>query len=141
MEEAVIMAGTDSVEVERRLATADAAEVIGAALRFEGWRGGASTDRGTVGPAGDHSPGLAARVHQQRGEGAIGGHVGAGPARPPRGPTCPTGTTFTDAVEVVGVVAAAAGCRLGVVTAVSPWQLASAVTDGRLLAPNPVVVS
>ena len=41
-----------------------------------------------------------------------------------------------DAVEVVGACAAAAGRRLGPVGAVSPWQLAAAVTDGRLLAPS-----
>ena len=46
----------------------------------------------------------------------------------------PTRTTFADAVEAVGAVVAAARRRLGVVGAVSPWQLASAVTDGRLLA-------
>ena len=42
---------------------------------------------------------------------------------------------FADAVEVIGACAAAARRRLGVVGAVSPWQLASAVTGGRLLAP------
>ena len=41
-----------------------------------------------------------------------------------------------DAVEVVGACAAAARRRLGVVGAVSPWELAAAVTDGRLLAPT-----
>jgi hypothetical protein len=40
---------------------------------------------------------------------------------------------FADAVEVIGRCAAAARRRLGVVGAVSPWQLASAVTGGRLL--------
>ena len=43
-------------------------------------------------------------------------------------------TVFADAVEVVGVCAAAARRRLGVLGAVSPWQLASAITHGRLLA-------
>lgn len=46
-----------------------------------------------------------------------------------------------DAVEVVGVVAAAARRRLGVIGAVSPWQLASAVTCGLLLAPRLAAVS
>ena len=41
---------------------------------------------------------------------------------------------------MVGVVAAAARRRLGVVGAVSPWQLASAVSDGRLLAPGLAMV-
>jgi hypothetical protein len=45
-------------------------------------------------------------------------------------------SVFADAVEVVGVCVAAARRRLGVLGAVSPWQLASAVTHGRLLAPG-----
>jgi hypothetical protein len=43
-------------------------------------------------------------------------------------------SVFTDAVEAIGACAAAARRRLGVVGAVSPWQLASGVTGGRLLA-------
>jgi hypothetical protein len=43
------------------------------------------------------------------------------------------GSVFTDAVEAIGACAAAARRRLGVVGAVSPWQLASAVTGGQLL--------
>jgi hypothetical protein len=43
------------------------------------------------------------------------------------------GSVFADAVEALGVCAAAARRRLGVLGAVSAWQLASAVTDGRLL--------
>jgi hypothetical protein len=43
-------------------------------------------------------------------------------------------SVFADAVEAVGACAAAARRRLGVVGAVSPWQLAAAVTGGRLLA-------
>jgi hypothetical protein len=52
---------------------------------------------------------------------------------PLHGPIHPVGSAFADAVEMVGAVMAAARRRLGVVGAVSPWQLASAVTDGRLL--------
>ncbi|HEX5881595.1 MAG TPA: helix-turn-helix domain-containing protein [Actinomycetota bacterium] len=60
---------------------------------------------------------------------------------PLHGPIAPAGSVFADAVEVVGVVAAAARRRLPVVGAVSPWQLACAVTGGRLLAPaGPVAV-
>jgi hypothetical protein len=44
---------------------------------------------------------------------------------------------FADAVEVIGGCAAAARRRLGVVGAVSPWQLAAAVTNGVLLAAGP----
>lgn len=40
---------------------------------------------------------------------------------------------FADAVEAIGACAAAARRRLGVVGAVSPWQLASAVSGGLLL--------
>lgn len=47
-------------------------------------------------------------------------------------PTHPS--VFADAVEAVGACAAAAHRRLGVMGAVSPWQLAAAVTGGRLLA-------
>jgi hypothetical protein len=51
--------------------------------------------------------------------------TGALPSRP---------SVFADAVEVVGTCAAAARRRLGVFGAVSAWQLASAVTNGGLLA-------
>lgn len=44
-------------------------------------------------------------------------------------------SVMADAVEAVGACGAAARARLGVVGAVSSWQLAAAVTDGRLLAP------
>lgn len=50
--------------------------------------------------------------------------TGALPVRP---------SVVADAVEVVGACAAAARRRLGVIGAVSPWQLAAAVTGGRLL--------
>ena len=53
---------------------------------------------------------------------------------PLHGPIPPARSVFADAVEAIGTVAAAARRRLGVVGAVSPWQLASAVTNGRLLA-------
>jgi len=44
---------------------------------------------------------------------------------------------FADAVELIGGCAAAARRRLGVVGAVSPWELAAAVTNGLLLAAGP----
>jgi hypothetical protein len=50
-------------------------------------------------------------------------------------------SVLADAVEAVGACAAAARRRLGVVGAVSPWQLAAAVTGGRLLAPGLPTVS
>ena len=43
-------------------------------------------------------------------------------------------SVVADAVEAVGACAAAARRRLGVIGAVSPWQLASAVAGGRLIA-------
>jgi hypothetical protein len=54
---------------------------------------------------------------------------------PLAGPTPPAGSVLADTVQVIGAAAAAARRRLGVVGAVSAWQLASAVTGGRLLAP------
>jgi hypothetical protein len=51
------------------------------------------------------------------------------------------GGVVADAVEAVGACAAAARRRLGPVGAVSPWQLAAAVTGGRLLAPGLAAVS
>ena len=59
---------------------------------------------------------------------------------PLAGSARPTGTVLGDAVDVIGRVGAAARRRLGTDTAVvvggwSPWQLASALTAGRLLAP------
>ncbi|HET8590180.1 MAG TPA: helix-turn-helix domain-containing protein [Nakamurella sp.] len=54
---------------------------------------------------------------------------------PLSGPLPVHDTAFADAVEVIGGCVAAARRRLGVVGAVSAWQLASAVTAGRLLAP------
>jgi len=53
---------------------------------------------------------------------------------PLTGPLTSHPSVFADAVEVVGGCAGAARRRLGVVGAVSPWQLACAVTNGRLLA-------
>jgi hypothetical protein len=55
---------------------------------------------------------------------------------PMPGPVPPAGSMFADAVQAVGAAAGAARRRLGVVGAVSAWQLASAVTAGRLLAPT-----
>lgn len=54
---------------------------------------------------------------------------------PLTGPRPPAGSVFADAVEVIGACVAAARRRLGVMGAVSPWQLVAAGTAGRLLAP------
>lgn len=53
---------------------------------------------------------------------------------PLTGPLPVQPSVVADAVEAVGACAAAARRRLGVVGAVSPWQLAAAVTNGALLA-------
>ncbi len=50
------------------------------------------------------------------------------------GPLPPAGSVFADAVGAIGVSASAARRRLGaVVGGWSPWQLAAAVSGGRLL--------
>ena len=54
---------------------------------------------------------------------------------PLTGPLPPAGSLLSDAVEAIGAAAGAARRRLGVIGAVSAWQLVSAVTGGRLLAP------
>jgi hypothetical protein len=54
---------------------------------------------------------------------------------PLTGPPPVYGAEFADAVEVVGVCGAAAHRRLGVVGAVSAWQVAAAVTGGLMLSP------
>jgi len=54
---------------------------------------------------------------------------------PLSGPMPVHGSVFADAVEAIGASAAAARRRLGVVGAVSAWQLSSTVSGGRLLAP------
>ena len=54
---------------------------------------------------------------------------------PVTGPLPAYASRFADAVEVIGACSAAARRRLGVVGAVSPWQLAAAITDGQLLVP------
>lgn len=113
---------------------ADAVEVIGAALRAKAAGAGhrpiaawldrpASTVRGWL------------RAFSRNAETARSILVGLLIELDPlHGPIGPAGSAFADAVEVVGAVAAAARRRLGVVGAVSVWQLASAVTHGRLLA-------
>jgi hypothetical protein len=55
---------------------------------------------------------------------------------PLSGPVSPAGTAFADAVAAVGVAAAAARRRLGALMGSwSPWQVAAAVSGGRLLSP------
>lgn len=60
---------------------------------------------------------------------------------PLTGPLPVRPSVVADAVEAVGACAAAARRRLGVVGAVSPWQLAAAVTGGGLLAAGLASVS
>jgi hypothetical protein len=60
---------------------------------------------------------------------------------PLTGPLPVRSSVVGDAVEVVGACAAAARRRLGVIGAVSPWQLAAAVTGGRFLVPGLAAMS
>lgn len=60
---------------------------------------------------------------------------------PLAGPLPAHGSRFADAVEALGAVAAAARRRLGVIGAVSAWQMAAALTRGGLLAPSLNVAS
>jgi hypothetical protein len=54
------------------------------------------------------------------------------------GPVCPTGSVLADAVAAIGAAAAAVRRAWGTaVVVVSAWQVASALTLGRLLAPVP----
>jgi hypothetical protein len=53
---------------------------------------------------------------------------------PLSGPLPSSPSVFADAVEAIGACAAAARRRLGVLGAVSAWQLVAGVTNGRLLA-------
>lgn len=119
---------------------ADAVEVIGAALRAKA--------------AGDGHRPIAARVDRpvstvrgwlrafaRNAETVRSGVISVlAQLDPLHGPILPARSVFADAVEAVGTVAAAARRRLGAVGAVSPWQLASAVTGGRLLASGLAVV-
>lgn len=51
----------------------------------------------------------------------------------------PTGSRFADAVEAIGAVAAATRRRLGPAVCIwSPWEVAAAVSGGRLLASAPL---
>lgn len=114
---------------------ADAAEVIGAALRAK------ATGQG-------HRP-IAARLGRPAStvRGWLRAFIGNAERiralcttllvelDPLTAPLVPAGSTVADAVEAVGACAAAARRRLGVIGAVSAWQQASAISGGRLLAP------
>jgi hypothetical protein len=118
------------------LRRADAVEVVGAALIAKATGHGhrrvadrlgrpASTVRGWL------------RAFARDGEGIRAVFTSLlGELDPLAGPIRPMGSLFADAVEAIGACAAAARRRLGVVGAVSAWQLASAVTGGRLLGPG-----
>jgi hypothetical protein len=115
------------------LRRADSADVIGAALRMRAAGVGhrpiaarlgrpASTVRGWLRAFGRNAEMVRALFT------ALLVHLD-----PLTGPLASHPNVFADAVEVVGGCAGAARRRLGVVGAVSPWQLASAVTAGLLL--------
>jgi hypothetical protein len=119
------------------LRRADGVDVIGAALRMKATGSGhrpiaallarpASTVRGWLRAFAGNAEKVRARCTALLVE-----------LDPLTGPLPPHPDAVADAVEAVGACAAAARRRLGVVGAVSPWQLAAAVTHGRLLAPAP----
>lgn len=116
------------------LRRADAAEVIGAALTAKAaGRGHRPIAAGVGRPVSTVRGWLRAFARNAEGIRAVMTAllVALDPLTGPR----PVGeSVFADAVEAVGACAAAARRRLGVVGAVSPWQLAAAVTGGRLLA-------
>ena len=85
--------------------------------------------------------GLAACVRRQRRDGACRFTGLLVQLDPLTGPLPAHPSVVADAVEVVGACAAAARRRLGVVGAVSPWQLAATVTGGRCSAPGLSTVS
>ena len=114
---------------------ADGVEVIGAALRMKASRGGASADRRAAGPGRSRRCAVGcARSRQRRAVRSVFTALLV-QLDPLAGPLPSHPCVFADAVEVLGACGAAARRRLGVLGAVSPWQLASAVTHGRLLAP------
>ncbi len=78
----------------------------------QGGRLGAPADRGVAGPAGVHDPPVPE----------------------------PAGSQVADAVEAIIAAAGAVGRRWGLVlVGLSPWELAAAVTAGRLLGPSSTV--
>jgi len=123
------------------LRRADSVEVIGAALRAKAAGGGHRRIAGQVARPASTVRGWL-RAFARNAETArsvftallvqLDPLTGALPVHP---------SVFADAVEAVAVCAGAARRRLGVVGAVSPWQLASAVTGGRLLASGGLAVS
>jgi hypothetical protein len=115
------------------LRRADAVEVVGAALTAKAAGQGHRRIAARLGlPASTVQGWLRAFARDAEGIRAVFTALLA-ELDPLTGPIRPAGSVFADAVEVIGVVAAAARRRLGVVGAVSAWQLASAVTGGRLL--------
>ena len=123
------------------LRRADAVDVIGAALRMKATGAGhrpiaagmarpASTVRGWLRAFAGNAETVRALCMALLVQ--LDPLIGPLPAHP---------SAVADAVEAIGACAAAARRRLGVVGAVSPWQLASAVTNGRLLALAPTAGS
>lgn len=118
------------------LRRADGVEVIGAALRMKAGGVGhrpiaavlarpASTVRGWLRAFAGNAEAVRARCV-----------VPLAQFDPLAVPAPSRGCPFADAVEAVGACAAAARRRLGPIGAVSPWQAASGLTDGLLLAPG-----
>ena len=116
------------------LRRADAAEVIGAALTAKAaGRGHRPIAAGVGRPVSTVRGWLRAFARNAEGIRAVMTALLVA-LDPLTGPGPVGESVFADAVEAVGACAAAARRRLGVAGAVSPWQLAAAVTGGRLLA-------
>jgi hypothetical protein len=116
------------------LRRADGAEVIGAALRAKAaGRGHRPIAAGLGRPVSTVRGWLRAFARNAERVRAVMTALLV-PLDPLTGPAPVCGSVFADAVEAVGACAAAARRRLGAVGAVSAWQLAAAVTGGRLLA-------
>lgn len=114
---------------------ADAAEVVGAALRAKAAGQGHRRIAARLGrPASTVRGWLRAFAGNAERVGAVFTALLV-ELDPLTGPLTPAGSMFADAVQALGACAAAARRRLGVIGAVPAWQLASAVTEGRLLAP------
>ena len=115
---------------------ADAVEVIGAALRLKATGVGHRLVAARLGRAASTVRGWLrafARNAEQVRAVCTGLLVELDPLT---GPVTPAGSVFADAVAALAAAVSAARRRLGVVGAVSAWQVASAVTGGRLLAPT-----
>lgn len=117
------------------LRRADAAEVIGAALRLKASGAGHRPIAARLGRAASTVRGWLRAFARNAERVRVLFTAVLAELDPLAAPIPAAGSVVADAVAALGVVAAAARRRLGVVGAVSAWELASALSGGRLLAP------